>query len=72
MIVAIENPKNKRCMGRQQFVVCRDVRLIGWWEWLRVGLGPDARLLEGGRSALVSLFQPALVELHLANVGITL
>ena len=60
LVLTIENPKNKRFMGRRQFVVAYDVRLIEWVMWILDSLERNDVLLMGGRAAIVRIWCQAL------------
>ena len=71
-IITIQNPKNRRYMGRKPFVLCTDHMLVDWLAWTLTSLSPDTLIMEGGRSALVQIFNQALTALDMQDLGITL
>ena len=72
LVLTIENPKNKRFMGRRQFVVAYDVRLIEWVMWILDSLERNDVLLMGGRAAIVRIWCQALDLLGIPTSMFTL
>ena len=71
-VVIVRNPKNRRFLGRQQFVLIEDRSTILWLAWWVNGLKKEDKLFPGGRYSLLKLFNSVLTTLHLSGMGFTL
>ena len=71
-VVIVRNPKNRRFLGRQQFVLIEDWSTILWLAWWVNGLKIEDKLFPGGRYCLLELFYSVLTTLHLSGMGFTL
>ncbi|CAE8639344.1 unnamed protein product, partial [Polarella glacialis] len=71
-VVIIESPKNRRHMGKRQFVLIKDLLTISWLRWICQHLKPAQRLFPGSRATMVKLFRLVNVILGLQDAGLTL
>jgi len=71
-VVIVRNPKNRRFLGRQQFVLIEDASTIAWLSWWVRGLKRDDKIFPGGRYTLLKQFNSVLATLDLAEMGFTL
>ncbi|CAE8621689.1 unnamed protein product [Polarella glacialis] len=68
-VLIIEAPKNRRHMGKRQFVLIKKVVTIDWLRWLVLPLTPGQRLFPGSRQAVV--LRVVCRVLHVRDAGIT-
>ena len=55
-VLALMDPKNRRSLGRSQFVLIRDPGTVAWLRWLLLGLRPEAPLWQWSQQRAVANF----------------
>ena len=70
-VLGIENPKNRRQMGKRQVCKIDNELATKWLAWLTSGLDPDVKLFPSSYGKFLSLFKIALAELGLTHLGLT-
>ena len=70
-MLAIENPKNRGFMGRQQVAVLRDSSGAAWLEWLLVDWDTNQRVWRGSRHGFNAMLQQCLGYLGAEDLGLT-
>jgi hypothetical protein len=71
-VVMIEEPKNRRAMGRRQFTTISDDLSLRWLEWLLRELPRGVRLFPGSPQKFRDLLEQSLTILGLQGLGFTL
>ncbi len=70
-VLGIENPKNRRQMGKWQVCKIDNELATKWLAWLTSCLDPDVKLFPSSYGKFLSLFKIALAELGLTHLGLT-
>ena len=63
--IALENPKNRSFIGRNQVAIIRDKPTLRWLSWWMDGVGDDALLMPGGPPAFRAVLDSALAAAQL-------
>ena len=71
MVISIEDPKNKRFMGRTQFSVVDDSVSIAWTEWYASNLELNSKMFPRTSSTASRLLNILVQRLHLSNLWLT-
>ncbi len=70
-IVSIDNPKNRRYLGRRQVSKIDNKLATDWLRWLTDSMHPDLKLFPGSLATFRSLFRSACCALEIADLKLS-